>query len=408
MAEQLSEEIQLLEERLRRDPHSLMFARLADAYLQAGRVDEAKQLCEEGTREHPYYATGHVVLGKCYLEKGEHDAAEREFKRALSIDPNYLAAHKYYGDLMREIGWIKTFEMSYRKILQIDPLDQMARNMLGNIDLSQEPAVEEEEVIEEYLEEPEEPVRGEVEEGVAESVEPEIAAEPGEISATPEPETGQRRDEAKEEEFSGILDDIFKDEILDEDVSPAESHEVDTLQKYSEQLAPSDTSEFEFEVGAQEQPKAVESETAEPEPAATASETAAAELDAEEDIDVEELIETSAKEPPGTDEVELEDVIEPLQEPEAAEPVAEEAPPQMAAVGVDESELAEAEPPPSTDDSERGVTIVTPTLGEIYAAQGQFAKALEVYRKLIEKDPKNENFRKKIQQLEQKLAESTE
>jgi len=46
--------------------------------------------------------------------------------------------------------------------------------------------------------------------------------------------------------------------------------------------------------------------------------------------------------------------------------------------------------------------LVTPTLGEIYSAQGQYSKALDVYKKLLEKNPDNKEYKKKIQELEQK------
>ena len=50
--------------------------------------------------------------------------------------------------------------------------------------------------------------------------------------------------------------------------------------------------------------------------------------------------------------------------------------------------------------------IVTPTLGEIYAAQGQFAKAIEIYEELLSQNPGEIKYRNKIDELKQKLNES--
>ncbi|UCE07254.1 MAG: hypothetical protein JSW07_04255, partial [bacterium] len=50
--------------------------------------------------------------------------------------------------------------------------------------------------------------------------------------------------------------------------------------------------------------------------------------------------------------------------------------------------------------------IVTPTLGEIYAAQHQYAKAIGVYEILRKKDPDNELFKQKIEYLQKRLDES--
>ncbi|MDZ7344705.1 MAG: tetratricopeptide repeat protein, partial [candidate division KSB1 bacterium] len=132
MATRESDNLESLQVLLQQNPDSLTFARVADALMQRGRIDEAIQLCEEGIRRHPYYATGHMVLGKCYLKKKLFDQAEKEFKRVLLFDPKYIAAHKYYGDLMREIGWENTCEMSYRKILQIDPFDDKTKAVVDD------------------------------------------------------------------------------------------------------------------------------------------------------------------------------------------------------------------------------------------------------------------------------------
>ena len=47
--------------------------------------------------------------------------------------------------------------------------------------------------------------------------------------------------------------------------------------------------------------------------------------------------------------------------------------------------------------------IVTPTLGEIYTAQGQYDKALAVFEELLQKDPDNERYKEKIADLKNKI-----
>ncbi|MBN1480440.1 hypothetical protein EH223_20495 [candidate division KSB1 bacterium] len=47
----------------------------------------------------------------------------------------------------------------------------------------------------------------------------------------------------------------------------------------------------------------------------------------------------------------------------------------------------------------------TPTLGEIYAAQGQYAKAISVFETLIKNDPENDWYLSKLEYLKKKLAE---
>jgi hypothetical protein len=50
--------------------------------------------------------------------------------------------------------------------------------------------------------------------------------------------------------------------------------------------------------------------------------------------------------------------------------------------------------------------IVTPTLGEIYAAQGQYTKAIGVFELLSRKEPNNKHYRDKIDYLKKRLQET--
>ncbi|MCK5149030.1 hypothetical protein KAR48_19905 [bacterium] len=57
------------------------------------------------------------------------------------------------------------------------------------------------------------------------------------------------------------------------------------------------------------------------------------------------------------------------------------------------------------ENSDDEATIVSPTLGEIYTAQGQWAKAITIYERLLEKDPEKDAYKQKIQELTKKIDE---
>lgn len=67
---------------------------------------------------------------------------------------------------------------------------------------------------------------------------------------------------------------------------------------------------------------------------------------------------------------------------------------------------ARAKPKEENGATEERERIVTPTLGEIYAAQGQFAKAINVFELLLKKDPNNTVYREKIEVLRKRMEES--
>lgn len=393
-------DVQFLEGYLKENPESILFARLADSYLKMEKIDEAIELCEDGIKKHPYYATGHFVLGKGYMAKNLFEQAEKEFKRVLLFDPKFLAAHKLYGDLMKEIGWENTCEMSYKKILQIDPLDEVARSMVDesvpvddkaeNDEQSTQPATSE--TATEAIPEPEKqsetkakpeidldvispmPISPEEEDLLFEEPEPASSADQTEqpIITRIEEETAEI-DEKKAEEFSYILDDIFKDEVVAEDSS---SKSVNTEKRSTDEMTPSFQKEPEnflsdFQTSKDETKH--DEYRSEPElaPSKTEAEFRSDELDTGN-------VESKAN---------LNEEVREVKTPSVAE-------------------AAQDKTSRTAKRKKQGDKIVTPTLGEIYAAQGQYSKAIDVFETLIKKHPDNEFYINKIAALKQKLEAS--
>ncbi len=146
--------IQYLENRLNKNPKSLLFARLADNYIARGRIDEAIILCKSGIKYHPDYITGYLILSKAFLIKEDYEKAETELKRVLSRDRHYIAAHKYLADLMLKMGWENTAAMHYKDILKIDPLNAEASEKLSELNVPDMPSpVEELHIEPDFLEE---------------------------------------------------------------------------------------------------------------------------------------------------------------------------------------------------------------------------------------------------------------
>jgi len=314
--------IRELEPVLAAHPDSMRFARLAEAYLATGRPDRAVELCEQGLRYHPKYATGKLVLAKALLAQREHTKALHTLKSLLDLDPRHPLGWRYYGDLQHTLGKTEAAELSYGQVLALDPLNEDVRAMLSALRQQQAAPSEEAAPMESV------PSTG----GVAE---PSLA-------------------EPLEDRFSYILDDIFREE---EGAPPA----IEEEEPRSEQ--PADLREIfwpEPEVSPEERPvPAPPAPEVEPEPFA------------------EDLFQAEEA------------------EEEAAAPALERPEPPPAAPSV------ESAPP------EQEERIVTPTLGEIYAAQGQYAKAISVFTILARKHPDNPRFRERIEQLQRKLEEST-
>ena len=380
---------EFLEEFFEKNPESVIFARLADTYLKRDKLDIATELCEDGIKKHPYYATGHFILGKCYLAKKKYELAEKEFKRVLLFDPKFLAAHKYYGDLMKEIGWENTCETSYKKILQIDPLDEVARSLSGEYIL---------EGTETETEEHESGTEDQVDSFESQLAETKVGVdlmEPMPISPEEEDMLFQREDKVQEdteqkisaiedqvtqiddekaEEFSYILDDIFKDEVVAEDKEESpmslddESSEAEAIVEFED-----DPESYLAQLRIEEE------------------ETPKPEIEADLDLDEFKGSRFTPDSQSGIGDSLRQFDSSDFQEPSFKKPEpAEKAP----------------DPRPNRRRKARGDKIVTPTLGEIYAAQGQYSKAIDVFETLLKKHPENDFYLKKINHLKKKLAEA--
>jgi cytochrome c-type biogenesis protein CcmH/NrfG len=64
------------------------FARSAAGMLEKGKMDEALHLCEEGVATFPWYATGHLILGKVYDSMHRPQEGLLAYRKALAILPD--------------------------------------------------------------------------------------------------------------------------------------------------------------------------------------------------------------------------------------------------------------------------------------------------------------------------------
>ena len=394
--------IQILEARIKENPHSLLFARLADSYLKEGRVDEAIELCKEGLQYHPSYVTGTFVLGKAYIAKGDYEKAEEELKKVLSYDRQYLSAHKLLGDLMTKLGWENKAALHYKDILRIDPLEEKIRQLvetlspeseLQEVAPNEEKIIEEEENKEEYISnsEDEKIIENDIVEDWKEELEkafPEKESETStdifeeqtsqqEESETLVPEETKQQDENKEEEF-------FFDfsEIEEENKSPEESSPSPLLEKNKTTEQTEQTEQTE--------------------------ETEETPLLFEEEVTPEKYENETSTIPP-TEEPRSEETNPPIPPPDEAIQKTEEnkESPSPASEKEQHEQGAQEPEPPTHNKGKKEKQIVSPTLGEIYTAQGQYAKAIKVYETLLEKKPGEKQYEEKIEELKRKLKESS-
>ncbi len=389
MQKALKEEAKSLEKILSKNPNSILFAHLSDVYLQMGRFDEAMELCKRGVRIHPGYITGYFVLGKCYKMKKLFDQAERQFKRVIQLDPEYLSAYREYGELMANSGWIAKCERSFNHILRIDPLNSRAKVRLT--ELKRQNQLEQGEKT---------PFGGDF--SIRESKDtmfPENLVH--EIGKDQDTDERPELDELDDRYINGMEEDFLGEDVEDKDENMELLEDIfgddsiDDLEKGTGELSPED------EGAAQDQPEElIKDKSIFEEALADTQET---QLEDEEESqsgvdEKEEVNDTEVNDVFNINPATEKDVIDTIPPEEFQEPP--EQTEQEPIQAQDEEKKQKKE-----DNSKEKEKIVTPTLGEIYAAQNQYSKAIGVYELLLKKDPDNKVFKQKIELLRKKLED---
>ena len=83
------------EDKIRTNPFTPEFVKLANYYLVNGNVNEAIDLLNAGLKFYPNYTTGKLLLGKCYLANRYFIDAKKIFEQMLADFPEMSIAQKY-------------------------------------------------------------------------------------------------------------------------------------------------------------------------------------------------------------------------------------------------------------------------------------------------------------------------
>ena len=82
--------IQKLEDKIKSNPLTPEFVKLANYYLINGSITEAIDLLQAGLKFYPEYVTAHLLLGKAYLSNRYFLDARKIFEKLLSDNPEMV------------------------------------------------------------------------------------------------------------------------------------------------------------------------------------------------------------------------------------------------------------------------------------------------------------------------------
>ena len=119
----LDRKIDVFTQRLAQDPHSRVFAPLADLLRQAGRWDDALELLDDGLGRHPDYVSALVIKGRTLLDAGRVDQARQVLACALELDAeNFVVLRLLAEDARSRQAWTESIPL-LEKLVVLDPDD---------------------------------------------------------------------------------------------------------------------------------------------------------------------------------------------------------------------------------------------------------------------------------------------
>jgi tetratricopeptide (TPR) repeat protein len=367
MAEIPKQKIAALEKKVGGGGKSPLFAQLAGYYVQAGRAQEALQLCDAGLAAFPHYTTGHFLKGKALLALKMNAEARREFE----IVHEFLPANETVAFILSNI------QPGEGESLTIPSAEPAAAQ--PPIAPTPEPEVAPPAAVEQV---------GTQEEVATETIAPATPEEPSAFALPAEP--GVTETTAFETAAAPVA--------AEDPFGLVSGSRGETAPPAAPAVGEETVNPFEGFPG---QPESAVSEVA-PAPGEAEGETFESyaarmqgELEGENSMTLEQFLNPPQEQPPAAPEEPpaapsdtIENLAEKLQTAKKITPV------------IDFSTKATI--PTSEEDTPASTGFVTPTLAEIYAKQGWYDDAIKAYRMLvITKPAERERFEKRIVELEE-------
>lgn len=125
--------VQQLKE-FQKNPRSLVFVSLAEAYRAEGLCAQALEILEEGLAFHPNLASAVLVRGRCLFDLRRYAEALEVVRGAIAQNPENLKAHKLQAEIYIRLGQRKPAIRSLAKVVMLYPQDVEAVRALEELE----------------------------------------------------------------------------------------------------------------------------------------------------------------------------------------------------------------------------------------------------------------------------------
>lgn len=127
--------IEKYERSLQRDPNSKVFAALADALREIGKLTRAEEVARHGLGIHPDYVGGYVALGRILFQAKRFDEAVPVLQKAVSVSPENLLAYQLLGSCFIELKNPKEALRAHKMALFLNPLSERSQQAVRKLEI---------------------------------------------------------------------------------------------------------------------------------------------------------------------------------------------------------------------------------------------------------------------------------
>ncbi|OFZ14352.1 MAG: hypothetical protein A2X86_05770 [Bdellovibrionales bacterium GWA2_49_15] len=130
------------ENQLERDPNSLVFAALAEAYRKSGNYEGAFQVLRDGIKNHPLYKFAYFTLAHCYFDVNQYQLAYTTLRPFVANERENFRVQNLFAETCLKLGQTEEALESLKYCLFLAPKNYEVAQKIKEIEQSISPTVE--------------------------------------------------------------------------------------------------------------------------------------------------------------------------------------------------------------------------------------------------------------------------
>lgn len=127
---ELDDRIAKCEKILAADSNSQIFAALAEAYRKKGQIPKAQEICSNGLKVHPNYASARVVMAKINMASGDYDQAWDELQLAIAASGRTRAIDILESEILIKRDKTNEARIILQRLYVSDPNDEIIKSLM--------------------------------------------------------------------------------------------------------------------------------------------------------------------------------------------------------------------------------------------------------------------------------------